>query len=467
MTLAVAFAEGDLGFVPVEQLAAWLFEQRWFATKASGVSEVLIRRAMPLDGEVPFVLAIVEVRFPAGTHNLYQVPLGLRAAGTGAEGVICTVDGYELYDALTDTTHARWLGGLLSRAERVQSDEATLEFRWIGGAGAPLARAADVRVSPSEQSNTSLIYEDRVSLKVYRRLQAGINPELEMLRFLSERDFAHVPRLLGWYDHRGEPLEATLGVASSFIANARDGWQLTLEALAAGRGAEWTRTLAELGSATGLMHTTFGSDASDPDFAPEPCSPEAMALLVAGIDGTVEDTFLDLPDSPSLAPIAGRAEEIQSYVRQAGQGGGGRMVRLHGDYHLGQAMLAGGRWMIVDFEGEPARALSERRLKRPPLRDVAGMLRSFAYAAAAAERQQAIEIPDDWEGLARASFLDAYRASVNESLVPTEPAQFDRMLAFFELEKAVYELRYELDHRPGWVPIPVLAIERLLAGMAR
>jgi len=466
MTLAAAFAAGDLGFVPAQQLAAWMFEQRWFATKASGVSEVLIRRAIPLDGELPFVLAIVEVRFPAGTHNLYQVPLGLRATGAGADGVICTVDGFELYDALTDTTQARWLGGLLSKAARVEGDDATLEFHSIDGAGAPLATAADVRVIPGDQSNTSLIYDEQVALKVFRRLQAGINPELEMLRFLSEREFAHMPRLLGWYEHRGELLEATLGVASSFIANVGDGWQLTLEALAAGRGAEWARTLAELGSATGLMHTTLGSDPSDPDFAPEPCSPEAMALLVAGIDGTVEDTFLDLPDSPTLAPIAGRAEEIQSYVRQAGQGAGGRMVRLHGDYHLGQAMLADGAWVIVDFEGEPARALSERRLKRPPLRDVAGMLRSFAYAAAAVERQQAIEVPGDWEELARASFLDAYRASVDESLVPAEPAQFDRMLAFFELEKAVYELRYELDHRPDWVPIPVLAIERLLAGMA-
>jgi maltokinase len=466
MTLAGEFAAGDLGFVPAEQLAAWLSQQRWFATKASDVSEVLIRRAMPLDGEAPFVLAIVEVRFPAGTHNLYQVPLGLRASGAGAGGVICTVDGFELYDALTDTTHARWLGGLLSEDAHLERDGAMLEFHSIAGACGPLATAADVRVAPGEQSNTSLIYDEQVALKVFRRLQAGTNPELEMLRFLSRRDFAHMPRLLGWYEHRGELLEATLGVASRFVANARDGWQLTLEALAAARGAEWARTLAELGSVTGLLHTTLGSDPSNPDFAPEPCSPEAMALLVAGVDSTVEDTFHDLPDSPTLAPIAGRAEEIQSYVRQAGQGGGGRMVRHHGDYHLGQAMLADGRWVIVDFEGEPARALSERRLKRPPLRDVAGMLRSFAYAAAAAERQHAIEVPEGWEGLARASFLDGYRASVNESLVPPEPAQFDRMLAFFELEKAVYELRYELDHRPDWVPIPVLAIERLLAGMA-
>jgi maltokinase len=466
MTLAAAFAAGDLDFVPADQLAAWLLEQRWFATKASSVSEVLIRRSIALDGERPFVLAIVEVRFPAGTHNLYQVPLGLRATGAGAEDVICTVDGFELYDALTDTTCTRWLGGLLSGAARVESDDATLEFHWIDGACAPLATATDVRVSPGEQSNTSLIYDDRVALKVFRRLQAGINPELEMLRFLSERDFAHMPQLLGWYDHRGELLEATLGVGSSFVADARDGWQLTLEALAAGRGAEWARTLAALGSATGLMHTTLGSDPSDPDFAPEPCSPETMALLIAAIDSTVEDTFLDLPDSPALAPIAGRAEEIQSYVRQAGQVGGGRLVRHHGDYHLGQAMLAGERWVIVDFEGEPARTLSERRLKRPPLRDVAGMLRSFSYAVAAAERQHAIEVPDDWEGLARASFLDAYRASVDGSLVPADPAQFERMLALFELEKSIYELRYELDHRPDWVPIPVLAIERLLAGIA-
>src|SRR5207237_179482 len=142
---------------------------------------------------------------------------------------------------------------------------------------------------------------------------------------------------------------------------------------------------------------------------------------------------------------------------------GGSLIRLHGDYHLGQTMRSRDSWVIVDFEGEPARLIAERRMKRPPLRDVAGMLRSFAYAAAVATRQHGAEVPSEWERRARAACLDAYRGAVDERLIPSDAASFDRMLAFFELEKSIYELRYELNNRPEWVPIPVASIDRQLA----
>jgi maltokinase len=145
-------------------------------------------------------------------------------------------------------------------------------------------------------------------------------------------------------------------------------------------------------------------------------------------------------------------------------GAGGRAIRTHGDYHLGQTLHrpGAGDWVIIDFEGEPARSVAERRRKRSPLRDVAGMLRSFAYAASAASLVRGVEVPEGWEEQARQQFLDGYFATVDQSLLPPGPAAIERLLAVFELEKAVYELRYELDNRPDWVQIPVAGIQRLI-----
>jgi trehalose synthase-fused probable maltokinase len=143
-------------------------------------------------------------------------------------------------------------------------------------------------------------------------------------------------------------------------------------------------------------------------------------------------------------------------------GAGGKLIRHHGDLHLGQTLLAPDRWIVLDFEGEPARPLLERRRKRSPLRDVAGMLRSFAYAASAAELLRGVPAPADWEERARSAFLDAYLQTVEPALLPAGRPATDKLLAIFELEKAVYELRYELNNRPDWVPIPVAGIARLL-----
>jgi trehalose synthase-fused probable maltokinase len=143
-------------------------------------------------------------------------------------------------------------------------------------------------------------------------------------------------------------------------------------------------------------------------------------------------------------------------------GVGGRLIRHHGDYHLGQTLLSDSRWIILDFEGEPARSLLERRRKRSPLRDVAGMLRSFAYAASASQLLRGVPAPEGWEERARSYFLEAYLAAADPSLLPAGRSATEKLLEIFELEKAVYELRYELNNRPDWVPIPVAGIARLL-----
>jgi maltokinase len=210
------------------------------------------------------------------------------------------------------------------------------------------------------------------------------------------------------------------------------------------------------------MHSVLASDPSDPAFAAEEPSSESLGLLTASVDEEIEALFLSLPDLPELEPIAGRAEEVREQLRGLSHAGDvGKAIRTHGDYHLGQALWVEDGWVILDFEGEPARPIVDRRRKRSPLRDVAGMLRSFAYASNAAEIEHAVEPPDGWEQRARDAFLLGYLSKVDSTLLPSGSA-LERLLAVFELEKAVYELRYELDNRPGWVRIPVLGIARLL-----
>ncbi len=216
------------------------------------------------------------------------------------------------------------------------------------------------------------------------------------------------------------------------------------------------------------MFSALGSDHNDPMFAPEEPSAEALSLLLATIDEEIEAIFRDIPETETTEPIAGRGQEVRERLRGlAHTGAGGRVIRTHGDYHLGQTMLTERGWVVLDFEGEPARSLPQRRQKRSPLRDVAGMLRSFAYAASAAELQRGVPAPEGWEQRAREAFLDAYVGAVDQRLLPHGQESTRRLLSIFELEKAVYELRYELNNRPDWVGIPVAGIMRLLEVPAR
>ena len=216
---------------------------------------------------------------------------------------------------------------------------------------------------------------------------------------------------------------------------------------------------------TGGLHTCLGSETGDPDFAPEEPSTENLSLLTATVDEEIERMFVDLDsDDPALGPLAGRGQDVRERLQALSHiGAGGRLIRTHGDYHLGQTMLTDRGWVILDFEGEPARSLPERRRKRSPLRDVAGMLRSFAYAASAAEQQRgdAGARRAGRSACARRSSRATSRRSTRRCSRPAR-RRSRKLLSVFELEKAVYELRYELNNRPDWVAIPVAGIERLL-----
>ena len=319
----------------------------------------------------------------------------------------------------------------------------------------------------AEQSNTSIVLDERLALKVFRRIEPGINPELEMLRFLAAHGFTNIAALAGWcgYDGRADGRDARRRAALRRPARATAG---------SSRSTRWTprtRVLPRPPRRARRGHRRACTPCSpptadDPDFAPEEPTVETLALLHRD-DRRADraDSSIELPDAAGARADRrarrGAARPLCSRSRTSASRG--RLIRMHGDYHLGQTRARpAAAGSSLDFEGEPARPLLERRRKRSPLRDVAGMLRSFAYAASAARaRCAARACPTDWEAQAREQ-LPRRLHGVGRSgrSCPTGEAAIDKLLAIFELEKAIYELRYELDNRPDWVAVPVAVRSR-------
>jgi len=309
-----------------------------------------------------------------------------------------------------------------------------------------------------------VVIGEELVLKVYRLLTAGDNPEVELLRYLREHGFANTPELLGSYEHSGRLIDSTLGIVTEFVPADRDGWSFALASLA-GDPSQFLGTLERLGEVIGSMHVLLASDSSDPSFAAEEPSAESLALVAATLDEEIEAVFAHLPENEVLEPIAGRGEDVRERLRVlASMTSRSRVIRIHGNLHLGDLLWTGSDWLVLDFEGPPERSVPERRRKRSPLRDVAGMLRSFAYAASAAVLAGGSPPPDGWEEQARENFLRGwFSVAESSAFVPGGAAGAEQLLEIFELEKAVDELRHELEVRPDWVSIPVAAIERLLA----
>jgi maltokinase len=429
----------------------YVTKQRWYGAKSRSVAHSQVLDSVELRTTEPrFTLELVEMRYETGAHDIYQLVHGETE-----------IDGLDNPAAARELVHAM-RGGLTLRGAN-----GTVEFRPVEGFAGLGGQLQEARPVCGEQSNTSLVFDDELVLKVFRRLEPGINPELETLRFLTERGFANIAALGGWYAYSGGPLNATLGILQEFVLDGQDGWELAIAEIGSAPDQFLTR-LRRLGEVTGEMHTALASDATDPAFGAETPSVESLGLLTATVDEEIERVFLSLPQNDEqLEPIIGRGEEVREQLRLLTHAGAtGMIIRTHGDYHLGQTLWSEEDWVILDFEGEPARPVIERRRKRSPLRDVAGMLRSFAYAASAAELLHDTPAPEGWEQQARAQFLDGYLATADPSLLPSGALGIERLLTVFELEKAVYELRYELDNRPDWARIPVAGIQRLIAQAA-
>jgi trehalose synthase-fused probable maltokinase len=451
-------------------VAAWVGEQRWYASKSRAITGLEAEEAVEVSADPPLTLLLAQARFATGAHELYQLPLSL-LDDPGDRTVVSAVGDRYAVDAVSDPELARPLLRAMDAGTQIETDDGSVRFAHLAETG-PLPLEATARPMGVEQSNSSIVFGEETVLKVFRRIEPGINPELEILRFLTARQFQNIAPLRGWYEYAGRSFSATLGVAQRFLVDATGGWELALEKIRTDPAA-FILELGALGRVTAEMHNILASDSGDPAFSPEEPSGESLSLLVATIDEDIERVFTRLPDDPRVAPIAGRGQDVREHISQRAQlGVGGRAIRTHGDYHLGQTLrvpsgsIMGGAaphgWVVIDFEGEPARPLFERRQKASPLRDVAGMLRSFAYATSAVTIMFGRPAPGQFEDRARQAFLEQYFTYIEPALLPAGEAAVLNLLAILELEKAVYELKYELDNRPDWLPIPVAGIARLL-----
>ncbi len=449
--------------LPEERLHEWVLEQRWFASKAREVAHLGVLEAVTLREESPgLVLALVEARFHTGTHELYQVPLGLRPDDEEwDERVIAEVEGWTIYDALADPAHGPRAAAPLRGSADVAGEHGSIRFRWAENAAAGARGDVDVRPVGVEQSNSSVVFGDELILKVFRRLEPGVNPELELLRFLSERGFEHIAPLAGWYEYAGRLVNATLGTLQEY---------LTRRARRLGavpgrpRGLRAARARPRRGHRP-AAHAAWARRRATPTSRPEEPSTESLSLLTATVDEEIERMFVDLDyDDPALAP----ARRPRPRRARAAAGALAHRRRRAPDPHarrlpprpddadrprLGDPRLRGRAGALA--ARAPAQALAAARR-----RGHAALVRLRGVGRRAAERRRRRRRAGR---SARAqSFLDGYFETVDSTLLPHGQEAAGKLLSMFELEKAVYELRYELNNRPDWVGIPVAGIERLL-----
>src|SRR3954447_6454917 len=305
-------SRGDLSFLDPQLLQDWVISQRWFGSKGRAVSALEVLQGVPLRDDQPLlVLALIAARFPAGTHDLYQLPIGIRHSDEGwDQGVIGEVGNWTVYDGLTDPDLAREFLTRMRAQSTARAGGSTLTFRWTEG---PDLNGAEVRPMGVEQSNSSMVFGDELVLKSFRRLEPGINPELELLRFLDQHGFENIAPLAGWYEYEGRLVESTLGILQQYLKGARDGWSLAVEQ--DGADPEQLITdLVTLGEVTGRMHSVLGSDASDAAFAPEEPTDETLALITATVDEDIERIFKTLAqeeDGGPVAAIRGRSQDVR------------------------------------------------------------------------------------------------------------------------------------------------------------
>jgi trehalose synthase-fused probable maltokinase len=450
-------------------LAQYLVRQRWFAAKTRGIGALAVRDWATLDEDAPLVLLLLDV-----DGDRYHVPVTVAATAAPAS-TMASLDGAAVIDAHDDPRFARRVLAAIAEGRRLDGRAGRFLFHSTQGFPFPPdVDALPARRHTGEQSNTSVILGGGLVLKTLRRPQPGLNPDLEITRFLTTRTpFRHVPRLAGWVEYEGPDGLSDLAVLQEFVANRGDGWKHVVatlrEGLADGAGRLASDPLLEdmrrLGAITGGLHAALASDGADPDFAPEPIGREDVARWAADIRRDVEAADVLAPGDTSRDAVERTLASLEALV-------GTVKIRSHGDYHLGQVLKTEDGFAVIDFEGEPARPLAERRARQSALRDVAGMLRSLDYAAhavafevPAAERGTALAALTAWEARARPAFLEGYRGAAGASpvaLIPPSEGALIAACAAFELEKACYELRYERDNRPDWVAIPLAGIRRIL-----
>ncbi len=515
-------------------LPAFFRAARWFGGKARNIIRIRVLDRVPVGGLDGTLCIITEVNYPSGENERYQVPLTFVPAEKVPVGdeqfrshmiariEFAGIDGY-LCDAVCD--HA-FRSSLLSLILDKGSWKGA-SGRIVGEPGSRLKDfqcTTDLRSLPSEllgteQSNTSMKFGDRLCLKLYRKVDVGIAPEIEMCRTLTDRtEFRNLPFYLGSFDFaRSYRERCSLGVLQNFVRNEGDGWQLSLDhvlryyedllsrlpkgltppelpAISGSKvslppimhelvGEFYLEMIEKLAERTAGMHAALGSIGDDPGFAPEPFTSLYQRSIFQAMTAQVKRLMISLRENPGAMPEASRdlarlllskeADILDSFEPIRKEKIETVKVRIHGDYHLGQVLYTGNDFVILDFEGEPARSLSERKIKRSVYRDLAGMLRSFDYAAFnVLLRHQAFRQEDRerlrpwaelWSFYVGQHFIDVYtERTVGKGLIPEAPRQRELLLRSYLMNKAVYELNYELNNRPEWAPIPMGGILRLI-----
>ncbi|MFD8301425.1 maltokinase [Streptomyces sp. NPDC059690] len=432
-------------------LREWLPRQRWFAGKGrpvTGFSLVEATELLPAGGKLGLYHLLVRAHQPlalgAEPHpgDCYQLLIGVREAlpprlapaliGHVEDGPLA---GQTVYEALYDSRSAEVL------LEAMRSEARIGGLRFERETGREIRSGLVPRVVTAEQSNSSVIYGDTFILKLLRRVVPGVNPDLELPLALAREGCPRVPAPTAWVraELGGEPY--VLGVLQPFLQGASDGWELALRELA--KGEDFGGEARALGRATAEVHTALARA------LPTVTLGHTQMRLLA--DGMIERLDVAAQAVPALRPYAPALRTAFTALADlAAEGRTWTAQRIHGDLHLGQCLRSpSGQWWLIDFEGEPSKPLAERRMPQPTERDVAGMLRSFDYAAHSAER------PDEgWAETCRAAFCTGY-AEVSGQDPRTDPV----LLRAYETDKAIYEVLYEARHRPEWLSVPMAAIE--------
>jgi maltose alpha-D-glucosyltransferase/alpha-amylase len=520
----------------LEALPPYIRRARWFAGKSRTIRALRIggHLTLPTAGSVTHIL-LLEITYPGGPPDHYILPIGFahgefhaRVAREWPENVIATLrlrdqEGV-LYEAIVNEDLHRLLLDMIARGRIRRMEGGHIIAR--RGNSFPAILGDKTLPLPShvlkvEQSNTAIVYQDTFFLKMYRRIEEGLNPDTELTRYLTEdANFAHIPAYAGvirWQREHGSPM--TLALLQQFVPHQGDAWSYTLDNLDRSFGHALTlKTILQkppeipreppevepdavpalardfigpvylemihlLGQRTGELHLALMSPSQTPELTPEPFSLLYQKSLYQAIRGLIQKVFNELEGNlRSMDPATAEAVRrillakrtiLNRLARIVERKIAALKIRVHGDYHLGQVLYTGKDFVIIDFEGEPERFITERRLKQSALRDVAGMIRSFHYAAQGNLLLRAPKWGTDvdylrpwadlWYQYVSGVFLRSYRKTVADSpLVPTEEQDFAALLETFVLEKTVYELGYELHNRPDWLMIPVRGIEQIL-----
>ena len=448
----------------VDLMADWLPHQRWFAGKDRRIDGISVLLDTELVAGDPALHHVVIAVRQGGTTDRYQVPIGLRheLPGRLEYAAIGQFGREHVYDAVHDPDLTR----ALLENMAASTDAGALAFRSI----AVLDTELNSLASPAEQSNTSLIYGDAYICKLFRRLTPGINPDLELSLGLARAGSKHIPALYGWISCELDGTVSTLAMLSEFLRTGTDGWQLAGTSVrdlyaeadlhADEVGGDFAGESERLGAATAEVHRDLAMA-----FGISELGTEEVCALAGRMHARLAETCATVPE---LAPYAARLGD--TFDAFAGLAEPLVVQRVHGDYHLGQVMRTETGWMLLDFEGEPAKSLDERRAPAHPLRDVAGMLRSYDYAArhllvngkAVSGNPDQLEYrAQEWADRNRGAFCRGYAEAGG-----LDPAGHEVMMRAFEFDKAVYEVMYEARNRPSWLHIPLSSIAALSASPA-